>query len=45
MKDLLIGILLGALAVLLVFALVEIKRLDNCKIDKHKIIEVMYEQG
>jgi len=42
MKDLLIGAILGVLAVLLTFALVEIKRLDNCKTDKHKIIEVTH---
>lgn len=45
MKDLLIGVLLGALAVLICFALLEIKRLDTGKQDKHKIVEVVYEQG
>jgi len=42
MKDLLIGVILGVLAVLLTFALIEIKRLDCEKVDKHKIIEVTY---
>jgi len=42
MKDLLIGEMLGVLAVLLTFALLEIKRLDCEKMDKHKIIEAIH---
>jgi len=40
MKDLLIGVLLGVMAVLLTFALIEIKRLDCEKTDKQVIVEV-----
>jgi hypothetical protein len=40
MKDLLIGVLLGVLATLLCQALIEMKRLDAQKVDKHKIIQV-----
>jgi hypothetical protein len=40
MKDLLICILLGVLATLLCQTLIEIKRLDCEKVDKHKIIQV-----
>jgi hypothetical protein len=40
MKDLLIGVLLGVLATLLCLGLIETKRLDAQKADKHKIIQV-----
>jgi hypothetical protein len=40
MKDLLIGILIGVMATLLCQTLIEIKRMDVGKADKHKIIEV-----
>jgi hypothetical protein len=39
-RDLLIGILLGVLATLLCQTLIEMKRLDAQKVDKHKIVEV-----
>jgi hypothetical protein len=42
MKDLLIGILLGIMATPLCQTLIEIKRLDCEKQDKHKIIEVTH---
>jgi hypothetical protein len=40
MKDLLIGIILGALMVLMAQYFMEIKRLDNVKANKQHIIEV-----
>jgi hypothetical protein len=41
MRDLLIGILIGIMATLLCLGLIEVKRLDCEKQDKHKIIEVI----
>jgi hypothetical protein len=40
LKDLLIGILLGVIATLFCQTLIEMKRLDCEKADKHKIIQV-----
>jgi hypothetical protein len=40
MKDLLIGIILGALMILMIQYFMEIKRLDDVKTDKQRIIEV-----
>lgn len=42
MRDLVIGFLLGILCIMSIFYFVELKRLDQSKMDKQKIITVRY---